>query len=70
MAGKCAYDIGCKEWYWDLVYDVTERRGLLKTASWNANGQGLCERVLRDTERERERGEGALLGVGLQIKDC
>lgn len=53
-----------------MVYDVTERRGLLKTASWNANGQGLCERVLRDTERERERGEGALLGVGLQIKDC
>ncbi len=53
------------------MYDVAVRRGLLKTASWNANGRGLCERVLRDTEREREKGaKGALPGVGLQIKDC
>lgn len=53
-----------------MVYDVAVR-SLLKTASWNANGRGLCERVLRYTEREREKGvKGVLPGVGLQIKDC
>lgn len=49
------------------MYDVAVRRGLLKTASWNANGRGLCERVLRDTEREREKGLG-LRCLGLDYK--